>query len=442
MSGVRKLKGTEYHGTYEKRRKSNFKTKNIRVLLGDKTEINGKPGENLNSIVVGPPGCGKTFSYMLPTILCDNESSMIIDDKKGNLYDKTAELLKRKGYLVHKIDFINFNGDFQYDCFHSVRTQEDMMRLADFMVPPQGGKSDRYWEMSSKNLFRCLLEIARYEWKECLNLRLFMRLFNMCGYRNEDEDDTEKNDGILKIINMHKRMGYRYDAMEEYKRIRSTPSGTWNCTLSTLRGELMKYSSEKLYDITTCNTFEFSVLGRQKVALFVVSSDTDKSMYPMVQLMYQDIADRLIKYANQYCGKNENRLSVHVRFLVDDFASGVQQMNFENIIANCRSRNISYMLGFQSISQLEALYGKYTNSILDCFNYQIFYGSTNWDTNSYLARAMQRPVREIQQMREDTVCVIQRGKLARFCKRVQTLEIPEYQKCEKNEKVKKCKATA
>ena len=62
-------------------------------------------------------------------------------------------------------------------------------------------------------------------------------------------------------------------------------------------------------------------------------------------------------------------------------------------------------------------------------NYQIFYGTTNLDTNTYLARAMQRPVREIQQMDEDTVCLIQRGKLARFCKRIQTLELPEYIQC-------------
>jgi len=414
------------------------KTENIRVLLADKIEVCGKPGENLNSMVVGPPGCGKTFSYMLPTILRDNECSMIIDDKKGNLYAKSEKELKMHGYEVYKIDFINFNGDFEYNCFHNIKTEEDMIRIADFMIPSQGGNADRYWEMSAKSLLRCLLEVAKFEWGESLNLEKFIKLFNRCSFKDEGEveDNLVETDGIAKLIKKHKKQGYHYDAMEEYIRIRSVPERTWNCTLNSLRIELVKYSSSQLHKITEKTTIDFSSLGKRKVAIFIISSDTDKSMYPMVQLMYQDIADCLIKYANQYCIKNENKLWVHVRFLIDDFASGVKQVNFENIIANCRSRNISYMLGFQSFSQLEALYGKYANTILDCINYQIFYSSTNLNTNTYLAKVMQRPIREIQQMDEDMVCLVQRGKKARFCKRIQTLELPEYQRCVEYERIK------
>lgn len=413
------------------------KTNKIRVMLADHVEVYGKPGENMNSMVVGPPGCGKTFAYMLPTILCEDECSMVIDDKKGFLYNTVAEELRKKGYLVHKIDFTNFNGDFRYNCLQNVKTEEDMMRIADFMVPSQGKNVDRYWEMTAKSLLRCLLEIAQQEWRECLNLRRFMDLFNKCSYKkdevyDENGNEIEQYDGVMEIISMHQLAGERYEAMDEYKRIRSVPQNTWNCTLNSLRVELMKYASKELFDITEETTFDFSVLGREKVALFIVSSDTDKAMYPMVQLMYRDIADRLIKFADNRCKPNEGRLPVHVRFLVDDFASGVQQIGFENIIANCRSRNISYMMGFQSISQLRALYQEHTNSIMDCINYHVFYSTTNLDTNTYLSNAMQKPVREIQQMNEETVCLIQRGKGPKFAKRVQTLQLPEYVQCMKN----------
>lgn len=408
---------------------SSYRTENIRLLLADGVEVSGNPGENLNSVVVGPPGCGKSFSYMLPTILCESECSMVIDDKKGSLYNKAAESLRKKGYLVYKIDFTNYSGNFKYNCFTNIKTDEDIMRFADFMIPPQGGKADRYWEMSAKSLFRCLVEIAQHEWKGCLNLKHFMNLFNKCGNKNDEACDEEGNilpDGVEKIIEKHRAMGYRYEAMKEYQRIKSVPENTWNCTLNSLRVEMMKYSSQRLYNLTSETSFDFALLGNRRVAVFVVSSDTDKAVYPLIQLMYQDMADTLIKYADKKCLKNEGRLPVHVRFLIDDFASGVQQVNFANVIANCRSRNISYMLGFQSIAQLKALYGNSADSILDCVNYQIYYGTTNVDTNYHLAKAMQHPVREIQQMNEDTICLIQRGKLPRFCKRVQTLKLPEY----------------
>lgn len=410
-------------------KKSNPKTKNIRLLLADGIEVYGKPGENINSIVVGPPGCGKTFSYMLSTILCEDECSMVIDDKKGTLYNKAADALREKGYLVLKMDFTDHTGNFKYNCFDNIRTQEDAMRFADFIVPTQGRNVDKYWEMSSKCLLRCLMEIARHQYQGALNLELFIELFNECGNKGDDEYDDDGNripDGVERIIEIHRAMGYKYDAMEEYKRIRSVPENTWNCTVNTLRGELMKYSSERLYSMTDKTTFDFIRMGKQPVAVFVISPDTEKSVYPLIQLMYQDMADSLIKYADKQCKKNDGRLPIHVRFLVDDFASGVQQVNFANLIANCRSRNISYMLGFQSIAQLKALYANSADSILDCVNYQIYYGTTNIDTNYHLARLMQRPVREIQQMNEETVCLIQRGKVPRFVKRIQTLSLPEY----------------
>ena len=409
------------------------KTENIRMLLADGIEVCGKPGDNMNSVLVGPPGCGKTFSYMLPTILCEKECSMIIDDKKGNLFNKTADTLKKRGYLVLKIDYTKFGGNMKYNCFRNVETEEDAMRLADFMIPPQGTKVDRYWENTAKNLFRCLLEIARYEYKDRLNLRNYMNVFNMCG--TETGDQYEEDD-VDQLIEKHKKKGYWYDSMNEYSKLRSVSSNTWNCTLNTLRSELKRYNSPKLFRITDESTIDFSWIGKRKTAVYVISSDTDASMYPMVQLMYQDMAHELMKYADRSCWNNENRLPIHVRFLVDDFASGVQQIHFENIIANCRSRNISYMLGFQSISQLRALYEEKAYSILDCVNYQIYYSSTNLETNYYMAKLMQRPVREIQQMDDETICLIRRGKAARYCKRVQTLKLPEYIQVKEWEKEK------
>jgi len=181
-------------------------TKNIKMLLADGVEVNGKPGDNMNLAVVGPPGCGKTFSYMLSNILSDSECSMIVDDKKGMLYRMTEETLRNKGYKVRKIDFVSFSGSMKYNCFQYVKTEEDIMRLADYMIPSNGINADRYWEMSSKNLFRCLVEIARHEYGEGLNLRKFMTLFEMCGQAADEDVRTkeEREDDVERIIKKHR----------------------------------------------------------------------------------------------------------------------------------------------------------------------------------------------------------------------------------------------
>lgn len=396
-------------------------TGKINLLLADQISVAGKPGENMNMVVVGPPGCGKTFSYMLPTILTENECSMVIDDKKGYLYKQTAKSLEERGYLVFKIDFTNFTGNLSYNCFEKLETEEDVMRLADFIVPPQGNNVDRFWENSAKALFRALVQIAQHEHPEGLNLEKFMGIFNLCGVKSAEYE--EEPDEIEQLIESHRNIGFEYDGMYEYSKLKGASDRTWSCILNSLRVELQKYKSKALYNITDCTTLSFAFWGTAKIALFVISSDTDASMYPMVQLLYREMVDSLIKHADQY---ENGRLPVHVRFLVDDFASGVQQTQFENVIANCRSRNISYLLGFQSMSQLRALYKERSESILDCVNYMIFYSSSNNETNTYLSKAMQRPLREIQQMDDNTVCLIRRGQMSRFAKRVQTLKMPEY----------------
>lgn len=402
-------------------------TEKINLLLADQISVTGKPGDNMNMVVVGPPGCGKTFSYMLPTILSENECSMVIDDKKGYLYRKTAESLREKGYLVFKIDFTNFSGNMNYNCFENIRTDEDVMRIADFMIPPQGDHVDRFWEMSSKDLFRILVQVAQHEHPEGINLKKFMEVFNKCGIKSAESE--EEQDELETLMDYHRRIGLHYDAMDEYAKLKGASDRTWSCILNSLRVELQKYKSNELYRITNNTTFPFGFLGDIKIALFVISSDTDASMYPMVQLLYREMIDVLIKQADR-CG---GRLPMHVRFLVDDFASGVQQTQFENVIANCRSRNISYMLGFQSMSQLRALYRERSESILDCVNYMVFYGSSNNETNTYLSKTMQRPLREIQQMDEEKVCLIRRGQTPRFAKRVQTLKMPEYIRTKENQ---------
>ena len=110
-------------------------------------------------------------------------------------------------------------------------------------------------------------------------------------------------------------------------------------------------------------------------------------------------------------------LPIPVRFFIDDFASGTRQADFENIIANCRSRNISYILCFQSISQLRALYGKKADGILDCLEYQVYFGTSNVETNQYLSDAANMPCDKIQRMRHDQVLVLHRCEPARLIAR-------------------------
>lgn len=234
--------------------KGNVKTGKINLFLADKINEEGAPGENMNMVVVGPPRCGKTFSYMLPTILAEEECSLVIDDKKGYLYRETAEILKEKGYMVFKMDFSKFRGNMSYNFFDKISSDEDVMRLADFMVPKQGN-ADRFWEMSAKDLFRIVLQVAEVEHGGRLNLEKFMDTFDLCSIFSAESE--EEGDGLEKLMENHRNQGLFYDAQEDYAKLKGSSDKTWSCILNSLRVELNKYKSRELYGITRTTTVSF-----------------------------------------------------------------------------------------------------------------------------------------------------------------------------------------
>ena len=68
-----------------------------------------------------------------------------------------------------------------------------------------------------------------------------------------------------------------------------------------------------------------------------------------------------------------NKLPVHVRFMLDEFANSVYIPDFEKHIAVCRHHNISVNIILQRIEKLQSLY-KYWDIILSNCDSNLFLG--------------------------------------------------------------------
>ena len=155
------------------------------------------------------------------------------------------------------------------------------------------------------------------------------------------------------------------------------------------------------------NDMDYTELGRKKTAVFVEVSDTDRSMDALVNLFYTVIMNQLCTYADEEC--KDSRLPVPVQFILDDFATNAKIDNFENMISNIRSRNISAMIMVQSEAQLEEGYGKSVQTIIDNCNTYIFLGNNNPQTAKAIAeRADVRP-QTVMNMPVGTEWIFRRG---------------------------------
>ena len=98
-------------------------TQNVQMGLDGK-----KHKRNLNTVVVGGSGAGKTRGYCLPNIL-QGVTSMFILDPKGEELLYTGNHLEEQGYEIRVLDLIDMNRSHGYNPFVYLRNDNDVQRL-------------------------------------------------------------------------------------------------------------------------------------------------------------------------------------------------------------------------------------------------------------------------------------------------------------------------
>lgn len=114
-------------------------TKNVRLGLNGK-----KHKRNLNVLVIGGSGAGKTFSYCKPNVMQCN-TSMVILDPKGEIIRDTGYLLEEKGYEVRVLDLINMDKSHCYNPFVYLKNDNDVQKLVTNLfksTTPKGASSN------------------------------------------------------------------------------------------------------------------------------------------------------------------------------------------------------------------------------------------------------------------------------------------------------------
>ena len=95
-------------------------TQNVRIGLDGK-----KHRRNLNILVCGGSGAGKTRGFSLPNTMQCN-TSMVILDPKGEIVRDVGGLLEKKGYEVRVLDLINMHRSHCYNPFVYLRNDNDV----------------------------------------------------------------------------------------------------------------------------------------------------------------------------------------------------------------------------------------------------------------------------------------------------------------------------
>lgn len=367
-----------------------------------------KTGLNNNVLVVGTSGSGKTRSIVTPNLL-QATGSYVISDPKGNLYSKYKEYLQEHGYEVKKLDFVNPKSSAHYNFFEYIHDPQDVAKIAHMLIYQRkgGGHLDPFWDEASQLLVQSLISYLKEEWgKWEQNYDHLMKLVEFFNCDGDLEINKTPIDKLMEELGKKNEKSYSY---RMYKKFRVAADKTLRSILISVNARLGIFHTPEMCEMLKNDDIDISSLGKKKTALFVVVSDTDRSMDGLVNIFFTQAMNELCRVADTEC--EDNCLTVPVRFILDDFATNCKIDEFPRMISSIRSRGISTMLMIQAESQLFESYGADGKTIIGNCDTYVYMGGNDIETAKAVAERCDVPVKRILNMPVGQNWIFRRGQI-------------------------------
>ena len=325
--------------------------------------------ENLNVLVIGGSGSGKSRFYVKPNIMQLN-TSYVVTDPKGELLRSCGRLLKKAGYEIRVFNLIDMSHSNNYNPFNYIYDKDGnvnktyVMKMVNCLMKntKQEGASggDQFWDDSTKAL---TLAIAFYllEKEDAKdmngnfldrNFSTVMKMMRLAEISEQDENHRSPLDDMvdeLRAENPHSM------AVSFYADFKKAPAETAKSILISAAVRFAAFNLPEVADLTHTDNIHLDTLGDKKTALFVIIPSSDATFNFLAAMMYTQLFDTLYDTANFKYG---GRLPVHVRCLLDEFANVGTIPDFDKLLATMRSMEISANIIIQNLAQLKKMYDK------------------------------------------------------------------------------------
>ena len=395
ISTARNYRRREEHGSarwgnakaVNKKYSSHSVTENKILTQSTSIGLDGrKHRRNLNVLVCGGSGAGKTRFYAKPNIMQANTSFVCLDPK-GELLRDTGYLLKGKGYAVKVLDLINMEKSHCYNPFVYLKEDNDIQKLVTNIfknTTPKGSQSqDPFWDQAAMMLLLALVFYLHYEAPtEEQNFPMVMEMIRAAEVR---EDNDEFQSPLDELFNRLEYRNPEHIALKYYRNYRSGSGKTLKSIQITLVSRLEKFNLDSLAGVTQTDEMDLMSLGEKKTAVFAVIPDNDSSFNFIVGMLYTQLFQQLYYSADIVHG---GRLPVHVHFVLDEFANVALPDEFDKLLSTMRSREISVSIIIQNLAQLKALFEKQWESIVGNCDEFLYLGGNEQSTHEYVSKLL------------------------------------------------------
>lgn len=349
--------------------------------------------ENLNVLVIGGSGSGKSRFYVKPNIMQLN-TSYVVTDPKGELLRSTGKLLENNGYKIKVFNLIDMRNSHNYNPFAYVFDRKSgelnenyVIKMINVLMKntKQEGASggDQFWDDATKALLSALaFYLLEERPKEEQNFAWVMQLLKQAEVKEGEEDYESPLDIKFRELEAENPASM---AVSYYKDFKKAARETAKSILISCAVRLQPFNLPDVASLTHTDTLELDKIGDEKTAVFVIIPSSDVTFNFLAAMMYTQLFDTLYDTANFKYG---GRLPIHVRCLLDEFANIGTIPDFDKLLATMRSMEISANIIIQNIAQLKKMYDKSWEILTGNCDSLLFLGGQEASTTEMISKRL------------------------------------------------------
>lgn len=294
------------------------------IILGKGLYYGLKEGRNTNVMIIGSAGSGKSFGVIKPNLMQLN-TSYVITDPSGEMFQAEAKLLLEEGYVVKIFStsdmvFSNCYNPFDYCYDESGEIDENrvstminlfLQNAADL----KNNRGDPFWEKSSRALLQaCAMLLLEFFPEEYRNMREMLILVQK-GRVSEDKNAAQTE--LDKIFSAAKEMNKEAHCFTSYNTFKLAPARTANSILISAAVDLNNFNQDKVRNMTTTSyliksrntrghireyfrdkdgklirtddNIDLRTLGEQKTCLFINIPQANNTYNFLVSMLYAQL---------------------------------------------------------------------------------------------------------------------------------------------------------
>lgn len=346
-----------------------------------------KTFRNNNFLILGGAGTGKSRFVIKPNLLQEN-CSYVVTDPSGEIIVSCGKVLSDHGYKIKIFNLSNMGHSNTYNPFNYIRDEAGVLMVIDCLIKNTTGKNekgDQFFTNSEKLLYSAyIFYLIDFETDE--SRKNFSSVMDMINMSQVDENNPSSKS---ELDLMFEQIDQTSLAAKYYKAFKQAAGKTLKSIIISCVVRLQSFMTPQVTRLTGSDNINLASIGDEKTILFIITPQADRTFAFLASMLYSQLFETLYhKGETQKLKTGSERLTYHVRCLMDEFANIGEIPEFPSKLSTMRKYNISATIVLQDNSQLQSMYKDEWRTIMANCDSTIFLGNAEPDTLKYFCEKL------------------------------------------------------